>query len=146
MPKIPYKRKHGGHSLIISQAVDKHLKTEIRRYLTACRESLIRDLGPTEEDLSAAQLILIDRVISALGVVRAIEERVRRTGEILSEKGELLPALGKNYIAFQNSIRHALQALGISTKKSGGVLDLGTYLREEEQKAAAAGDPEAQDE
>jgi len=49
-------------------------------YLTGVREGLIRDLGPTEEDLTTAQKVLIDRLVNYLGIVRLIEEYVKERG------------------------------------------------------------------
>jgi len=43
----------------------------------AVRQGLIQDLGPSENDLSTAQIVLIDRVTTKLGVIRCIEEHVR---------------------------------------------------------------------
>ena len=70
------KIKHGGYSFLIKGELPENRK-HVLRYLTAARENLIRDLGPTEEDLTAAQIILIDRVVTKLGVIRCIEEHIR---------------------------------------------------------------------
>jgi len=86
-------------------------------YLTEVREGLIRDLGPLEEDLSMAQAVLIDRVISKLSILRCVEEHVREKG-VFTKAGELDSVLSKSYLAWANSIRLDLQALGIN-KRAG---------------------------
>ena len=88
----------------------------IERYLTACRQGLINDLGG-EENLSTAQAILIDRIISKLGCIRCIEEHTRE-GSVMVDQ-ELAPALKSSYLAFSNSIRLDLQALGIGSNDTG---------------------------
>jgi hypothetical protein len=88
---------------------------------------LIRDLGPGEEDLTAAQLIIIDRVVTKLGVIRCIEEHVRETS--VMRGNDLAPALQKNYLAYNNSVRLDLQALGIETRQAREDLDLDRYVQ-----------------
>jgi hypothetical protein len=98
----------------------------IRAYLSEARAGLIRDLGPTEEDLTAAQIILIDRTITALGIIRCIEEYIRETSVMKGH--DLSPALQQSYIAYVNHVRLNLVALGIKTKASENVLDLPAYI------------------
>jgi hypothetical protein len=43
---------------------------------------------------------------------------------------ELAPALKSSYLAFSNSIRLDLQALGINSKATDEPLDLGRYVQE----------------
>lgn len=129
---------HGGYSLLAgNNKLPKH-KKYIRIYLTNTREGLISDIGPTEDDLTAAQLILVDRAITKLGIVRCMEAYAAEKG-VMSEDGLLLPCLGKHYLTYCNSIRLDLQALGIDKRKSDEVIDLGTYL-ENKEKAGAEND------
>ena len=108
-------------------------RSYLRAYLTRVRAGLIRDLGPMEENLSTAQVILIDRIVSKLSILRCVEESVRECG-VFDKGGELVPVLGKNYLSWANSIRLDIQALGVSKRAGADVLDLGRYL---ESKAAA---------
>ena len=78
-------------------------RKHIRRYLTEARENLIRDLGPAEVDLTVAQIILIDRIISKLGIVRCIEEYIRENSVMVGQ--DLAPSLKASYLAYNNSIR-----------------------------------------
>ncbi|GAF80637.1 unnamed protein product [marine sediment metagenome] len=106
----------------------------VLRYLTAAREGLIRDLGPTEDDLTTAQIILIDRIVTKLGIIRCIEEHIRENSVMVGDN--LAPALGKSYLGYINSIRIGLDKLGISTKKADEALDVQGYIKEFDEKEA----------
>ena len=107
--------RHGGFSLMIRRGELPERKTYIRRYLTACREQLIRDLGPMEADLTAAEIIIIDRAISKLAVIRMIEEYFAETGVFLN--GQLAPVLSADYIRYTESVRRDLLTLGIGRRE-----------------------------
>jgi hypothetical protein len=123
----------------------------LRAYLTEVREGLVNDLGPLEEDLTTAQAVLIDRVISKLSILRCVEEHVREKG-VFTKAGELGPVLSKSYLAWANSIRLDLQALGINTRAGErilGPLEIAAEIdreqaeqdaREAAEKAALAGE------
>lgn len=114
-------------------------RTFLRVYLTSVREGLIQDLGPSEADLTAAQAVLIDRVISKLSILRCIEEHVREKG-VFTKAGELDSVLSKSYLAWANSIRLDLQALGIDKRAAEGVLDPLTLAKViDAEKAAEKG-------
>lgn len=132
----PQRIKHGGYSFLVKGELPENRK-HVLRYLTAARENLIRDLGPTEEDLTAAQVIIIDRIISKLGVVRCMEEYIRENS--VMQGSRLAPSLRESYLAYNNSIRLDLQALGIDKKKTDEVLDLQAYVKQfDEQKERKA--------
>jgi len=110
------RKKHGAYSYLASGQVPES-RRYIEKYLSAAREQLIKDLGPTEQDLTAAQIIIIDRVITKLGIIRLIEEYCREKQEIFQgSSGRLLPALSNNYLAYNNSVRLDLQSLGINKR------------------------------
>ena len=111
--------KHGGYSLLIKGELPENRKY-IRRYLTAVREGLIQDLGPTEKDLTTAQLVLIDRIVTKLGVVRCIEEYIRE--HTVMTGARLSPSLRESYLAYNNSIRLDLAALGINKRNKEAIL------------------------
>ena len=115
LPRGGQRQTHGGYSFLVHGRLPEH-RTYIRRYLTACRQGLINDLGG-EENLSTAQAILIDRIISKLGCIRCIEEHTREGSVMVGQ--ELAPALKRSYLAFSNSIRLDLQALGIGSNDKG---------------------------
>jgi hypothetical protein len=116
---------HGGFSIITrGNVLDR--KPHIRAYLTQIREGLIRDFGPREEDLTTAQLAIINHVISKLSVLRLIEEHVQKNG--IFRGPDLDPALGKFWLAASNSLRLDLSALGITTRKGEEELSLEKYI------------------
>jgi len=119
--------KHGGYSLLFKGELPEN-RRYLRAYLTEVREGLIQDLGPNEDDLSTGQRVLIDRIISKLGVVRCIEEYIRDNS--VMEGKRLSPSLRESYLAYNNSIRLDLQALGIDSKKAGEITDLNAYLED----------------
>ena len=121
------KCKHGGYSFLVKGELPENRKY-VLKYLTAARENLIRDLGPTEEDLTTAQIILIDRVVTKLGVIRCIEEHIRENSVMVGHN--LAPSLKASYLAYNNSVRLDLTALGINSKKADEALDLGKYVQE----------------
>lgn len=126
------KVKHGGYSFLTKGELPENRK-HVLKYLTAAREGLIKDLGPTEIDLTAAQVILIDRVVTKLGVIRCIEEHIKENSVMVGDN--LAPSLKGNYLAFDNSLRLALQALGIKSKRAEGIMELGKYVEEKYGKS-----------
>ncbi len=130
--KKPYRRLKSnksvfsGYSLIHKVSRFKVL-AHVRPYLEAARAGLVEDLGPMEADLTRAQVILIDRVVSKLAVLRMIEERVRERG-VFTHAGNLQPLLVDSYLGYDSAVRMALQALGITRKVGGGSNDLEVVL------------------
>jgi len=116
---------HGGYTFLTKGELPQN-RVHVLKYLTAAREQLIQDLGPTEEDLTAAQIILIDRVITKLGVVRCMEEHLKENHVMKGDR--LSGCLRESYLAYNNSIRLDLAALGIDKKQSDKAQDLGAYL------------------
>jgi hypothetical protein len=121
------KSKHHGYSFLAKGTLPED-KVYILRYLTAVREGLIQDLGPTEKELTTAQVVLIDRVTTKLGVIRCIEEYIRENTVMTGSR--LSPSLRESYLAYNNSIRLDLQALGIDKRKGEEVIDLYKYVDE----------------
>ena len=111
--------KHGAYSYLTRLTVPDN-RAYLRPYLSGVREGLIKDLGPTEEDLTTAQKLIIDRIISQAGVIRLIEEHCREQG--IFHGMAITPALAENYLAYANSLRLNLQALGIKTKAGEKIL------------------------
>ena len=103
------KATHGGFSFLVTGRLPAH-RVSLQRYLSASRNGLIEDLGG-EENLSTQELILIDRSVSILGVLRCIEEYCKERGVFKGD--ELQPSLGKNYVSFNNSLKQILALLGL---------------------------------
>ena len=114
--KPPQQIKHGGYSFLVKGELPENRK-HVLKYLTAAREGLIQDLGPTENDLTAAQIILIDRVVTKLGVIRCIEEHIRENTVMVGH--DLAPSLKASYLAYNNSCRIDLGMLGLERKGLG---------------------------
>jgi hypothetical protein len=128
-PRGGRRAKPSGFSFLTRRCNDEE-RLRITRYLIGCREMLIHDLGG-EENLSAQKLILIDRLISLLGVIRGIEEYHQEN--IMTDDGGLRPALGKNYLSYVNSTRLILCSLGLE-RKSEQILSPMQYIREYDKK------------
>ena len=127
-PRPARPTKPPGYSFL-SRRCDEGERLRIRRYLQAVRERLIQDLGGIEA-LSVQKIILIDRLISLLGVVRGVEEFFKE--DILDKTGNLRPALGKNYLSYVNSARLILVNLGLERHtRSETIQDL---IKEFDQK------------
>ncbi len=127
---------HGGYSLLVRAGELPENRKHIRAYLSAARAGLIKDQGPTEQDLTAAQVILIDRTVTALGIVRCIEEYIRENSVMKGQ--DVAPALQQSYLAYVNHIRLNLAALGIKTRAGEGVLDLGAYIKAKDAEKSRA--------
>jgi len=122
--------KHGAYSLIVRGTLPRKRKY-LESFLIKVRLGLIRDLGPEEEDLTTAQLILIDRVIGKLGVLRCMEEWTRENG--VMQGSDLLSPLKKFFLPWSNSLRYDLQALGIN-KRAAEIIDPVEYIQSQGDK------------
>jgi len=129
--------KHGAWSLIARGELPQRQR-QLSAHLTQVREELIHDLGPSEDDLTGGQKLLIARVISLVGIIRLMEIYASEH-PILSKDGKLLPCLGENYLAWVNSLRQALLALGIKRAPEKFIHPLEMIEAEEEKKAESTG-------
>ena len=134
------RKKHGGYAFLSKGELPEN-RAYVERYLTAVREGLIQDLGPSEKDLTTAQLVIIDRVTTKLGVIRCIEEYIRENTVMAGSR--LSPSLRESYLAYNNSIRLDLAALGIDKRKTDDAIDLHKYVAE---KYGSKGEKETGDE
>jgi hypothetical protein len=130
------KRFHGGYAFLTTGRLPEHRKY-VLQYLTGAREQLVKDVGGDEQNLSAQQIIIIDRVIVKLGVLRCIEEHVKEMG--VFQHGRLNSALSKNFLGWANSVRLDLQALGLNRRAASEVLDLGKYIEQKDKEKAEFG-------
>lgn len=129
----PRKRSgHGGYAYLTSGAIPE-TRQYVKKYLTNVREGLIRDIGPTEKDLTTAQLILVDRIVSLLGIIRLIEEKAREDGVVFKGQ-DLTPSLRQSYISYNNTMRLTLRELGIDKRVGDGVQTLEQIIAESEKK------------
>lgn len=116
---------HGGYSL-----VSKHLagildmRTTDGRMLKAFRLGMLQDLGG-EENISTAQLALLDRAEEILIVLKKMSEHVAREGVMekgyvtKNKKGETVEIVGVDvqrclrgsFLAYSNSFRRILESM-----------------------------------
>ncbi len=127
-------RCHGGYSYLTTSALPEH-RSHILGYLMAVRQGLIHDLGPTEDELSTAKIVLIDRITTKLGVIRCVEEHIRENSVMAGN--DLAPSLKASYLAYNNSLRLDLQALGLE-KKGDAILTPYEIVEREEKAEEAA--------
>jgi hypothetical protein len=126
--------KHGVHLWLKSGKIRPSIRghRRLQRYLRDIERDLTGDLGG-EENITAAQEILIKSTIQAVGVLLLAGAFTQRYGLLrpdMAQRGiiELQPVLGQQFIAFMNSIRQNLLALGLDKKKGEDILDLGRYI------------------
>jgi hypothetical protein len=101
--------KHGAFSSHIRKRYSDK-RTREGRQLESVIQGLIADLGGAD-NLSAAQLLLLDSLRSKIIVIFQISGFVDRQASIVTEKGELLPCLGRNFTSYCESVRRDLEAL-----------------------------------
>lgn len=123
-------KRHGAYSFLVRGELPIH-RAYLLRYLTDCRQGLIDDLGGCER-LSTGQTILIDRIIGKLGISRLIEEHTKETGAINGQ--ELSPMLRASYLAYSNSLRLDLLALGMNEKMTDKALTPLEYIEAFDKK------------
>lgn len=141
LPRGGQRVVHGGYSFLTTGRLPEH-RIVLIRYLTAVRSSLVADLAGSEDNLSAQQIILIDRCISLLGVIRCIEEHCKEKGVF---KGDSLqPSLGKNYISFTNSLKQILQLLGLKRRTLDDIRSVQDVVREFDKKKSEEISPESE--
>jgi len=125
---------HGGYSFLTRGELPES-RAYIELYLTQVREGLIRDIGSVEENLTTAQLILIDRTVSILGVLRCIEEHVKDNGVMQGET--LSTSLRQAYLAYNNSVRLNLVVLGVEKRADAGSRTALEIIKEFDDEKAA---------
>lgn len=132
-PSCGRKPTHGAGSKEIQKRYSD-LRTKQGQRLAAITKGLRDDLGG-EAQLSTAQRILIGNIKSKLIVIYQISDWADKQPEIVNKvTGELLPALGRGFLAYTDSISRdlaALQKFSSSPKK----LNLGDYVKLKEVKS-----------
>lgn len=94
------------------------------------RENLIEDVGGLKK-LSQGQSILLDRIIEKIYFLSLISQFVfQKKGLIINERGELLPCLGSNFLAYSNSLRLDLESFyAMAKKQPSKTPNLDEYLK-----------------
>ena len=127
------KTKHGIYTWIKhSQMPSIRGAKKIQKVLEELEKGLIADYGGAK-GISTSQEILIRSTVKALGVPFLIELYINKYGPII-QKGrsiELHGILGKNYLAYLNTIRQNLLSLKELKKEKA---DLGIKRIEQDQQ------------
>lgn len=123
--------KHYGYAFLRTGEMPQE-KAHLVKYLSGLREGLIQDLGPKESDLTTAQKLLVERLISKVGFLRLIEEYAMSQG--LFQGNRLLPVIERNYIGIDTAIQRNLSLLGIGTKRQSEGRTLEAVVEELEAK------------
>ena len=103
----PGKLRHGGYSYVSSGIMPQD-KKYLERYLTQMREAYIIDIGPTEKDLTAGQLLLLNKLVTLEGLTRCMEVHIAR-----KESFELI----RNHSTYVNLVLKIVQMLGIERRE-----------------------------
>ncbi len=100
---------HGGYVFLRSGLIPKDNKY-IEKYLTALRAGYIEELGPTEDDLSTGQIVLLNQLVTCIGFTRLVEENARKTADI-----KYLHT--RQYMSFMKHGRQLVLDLGLKPDK-----------------------------
>jgi len=121
--------RHGGYSYIRTGKMPKK-KAAIERYLTWVRQTYIEDIAGEEENLSAAQTILLNKLVLLEGLCRCIETTA---AEITEQTGKLY-AMPTKYLSYVNTITKICTMLGIERKDTSRVptaAEMAVIIKEE---------------
>lgn len=104
--------RHGAYSKHIRRRYSDK-RTREGKQLALIMRNLRDDLGP---DISEGQNILLNRIAEKLRVLMSIGQFIDLRLSLINRKGELLPCLGRNYLAFSESVRRDLEAAYLMSK------------------------------
>jgi len=107
---------------------------QLRKHVREMKMALIEDQGGIE-NMSAAKEILMNATIEAYGFILIAVAYCKDAGVIrpdMAEKDiiELQPVLGTQYLAFTNTIRQNLLALGLDKKRIEKVIKIEEIKKE----------------
>jgi hypothetical protein len=129
-------RKHHIYTYLRTGKINPSIRgfRKLQRYLEDIEKELIDDLGG-QERVSAGQEILIKATVEAYGVIILSSMYCKKEGILrpdMAEKGviELQPVLGKQFLAFMNTIRQNLLALNLTEGQAKEKLDYEKYVEE----------------
>jgi len=116
--------QHGGFSFLVKgDPISLPRKRRyIRPYLANARAGWIRDIGPTEADLTTSQRVLIDRAVTFLGAIRLVEEHLKERGLFENPGGFLNAHLTQHYLAWNRALVECLRLLGIDKKQAANAI------------------------
>jgi hypothetical protein len=95
--------------------------------LRATIDALVEDLGGNP---GAGQLLVLARVREKLITINCIGTWIDRQASVLTDAGELLPALKNSYIQYSESLRRDAEWLySMAARRPSRVMDLESYLK-----------------
>lgn len=117
-------QKHGAFSLRATGKVPsvRGIK-QLRKRLARIRE----DLKEATPALNVKKELLIEQIVRTEAQISLIEMYLKKAGLLRPEKWrkgiiDLQPALSQSYLAFMNTQRHVIMALGINKEKADEIL------------------------
>lgn len=126
---------HGAYSKL-TQKKYSDLRTKQGQRLEAVTQGLIADLGGPES-ICTAQNILISNIKAKLMVLFQISDWADKQKTIVDDaSGELIPALGRNFISYTEAVRRDLSEL---TKLAPKKLSKDLYEKHRDSVLQAAG-------
>lgn len=138
--------KHGVYSWLDQKRINPSIRghRKIQSYLEDLESRLIEMQGGPDK-ITAAQEVLIKSTIEAYGVILLASVYCKDAGILRPDKQkqgviELQPVLSKQFLAFMNTVRQNLLALGLDKKEAEDVLDLESYIKQRDAEEQASQD------
>jgi hypothetical protein len=105
---------HGAWAILRTLRGRATLSSSMLRKLRGFERALARELGADQpEELSLQKQILLSRVVHKALICTKMEEHSMQAEKIIKADGSLIPVLGVHYLAWTNSLRLDLVALGM---------------------------------
>ena len=122
---------HRGYELVRAIRKGKRLdrRYAIAREMEKAIEGLTEDVGGADQ-LTQGQLLLQDRILEKLVFMLCISQYAFKQDSIIGKDGRLLSCLGKNYLAFANSLRLDLESFyKMSAERLSKIPNLEEFLK-----------------
>lgn len=98
-------------------------------------DSLAEDAGGWPH-ITNREKVLIERTAALVAILSSIERYIFRQRSLIDQQtSDLLPVLSQRYIAFSNTLRLNLLALGLKPGRPNEIPDLQNYLASKTPKA-----------
>lgn len=128
----PKHRARTLQKMLNENALDR--RTAVSKMLRQVERDLASDSGG-EQQLTNREKVLIRSTAALILITSSVEAYAFKQKSLLTDGAELLPALGKSYLAFANSLRLNLLALGLKPEKPKEEADLSEYVRQRAEEA-----------
>lgn len=138
------KVKHGIHTWLDKGRINPSVRgyRKLQKHLEDM-ESQLQDMQGGK--VTAAKRILIKSTVEAYGVILLASVYCKDAGILRPDKRkagviELQPVLGNQFLAFMNTIRQNLLALGLDKVEADDVMDLEQYIKQRDGALQASED------